>query len=147
MPLRGRIDRIDVNEDSGQRMIFDYKTSDKATKPEAAHRKRSGEWVDLQLPLYRHLVAGLGIAEPVGLAYIVLPKDLARVGHLTADWAEDDFRSADEAAANVVRGVRAERFWPPAETPPDFSDDLAAICQDNRFAAAAAPAEEGDDNP
>ena len=81
MFLRGRIDRIDVQESSGKRMIFDYKTSDTAKSPEKAHRKKSGEWIDLQLPLYRHLVADLGIEGPVELAYIILPKDISRVGH------------------------------------------------------------------
>ena len=64
----------------GKRMIFDYKTSDPAKTPEKAHRKKSGEWIDLQLPLYRHLVAGLGIEGPVELAYINLPKDISRRG-------------------------------------------------------------------
>ena len=59
-------------------MIFDYKTSDTATTPEKAHRKRNGDWVDLQLPLYRHLVAGLGITGDLDMAYIVLPKDVGR---------------------------------------------------------------------
>ena len=137
MLLRGRIDRIDVNDALGKRMIFDYKTSDRATKPEQAHRK-SGEWVDLQLPLYRHLVSGLGITDPVELAYVVLPKDISKVGHLPAEWTPEDFDDADRVAADVIRRVRAEVFWPPASPPPAFCDDLAAICQDNGFAAAVA---------
>ena len=35
---------IDVNEDLGKWMIFDYKTSDAPENPKAAHRKKSGEW-------------------------------------------------------------------------------------------------------
>jgi RecB family exonuclease/inactivated superfamily I helicase len=137
MLLRGRIDRIDVNAASGQRVIFDYKTSDRATSPKKAHQK-SGEWIDLQLPLYRHLVTGLGISGPLELAYIVLPKDITAVGRLAAEWTADEFQAADEAAAGVIRNVRAEKFWPPANPPPAFSEDFAAICQDNRFAAAIA---------
>ena len=138
MFLRGRIDRIDVQEASGKRMIFDYKTSDGAKSPRKAHRKKSGEWIDLQLPLYRHLVAHLGIAGPVELAYINLPKDIAAVGHMAADWTEDDFADADRAAADVIRRVRAKEFWPPANPPPAFSEEFAAICQDGRFGAVAA---------
>ena len=138
MFLRGRIDRIDVQESTGKRMIFDYKTSDTAKSPEKAHRKKSGEWIDLQLPLYRHLVAHLGIAGPVELAYINLPKDISRVGHLAAGWTPEDFDDADRTAADVIRRVRAEEFWPPAIPPPAFSEEFAAICQDDRFGAVLA---------
>lgn len=141
MFLRGRIDRIDVQESSGKRMIFDYKTSDGAKSPEKAHRKRSGEWTDLQLPLYRHLVAHLGIVGPVELAYINLPKDISHVGHQPAEWTQEDFDDADSAAADVIRRVRAEEFWPPANPPPAFSEEFAAICQDDRFGAVIADEE------
>ena len=70
------------------------------------------------------------------MAYIVLPKDVSAVGHLPAEWEPVDFESADQAAAEVVRSVRDEIFWPPKSPPPAFSEDLAAICQDHRFAAA-----------
>ena len=52
--LRGRIDRIDVHRDTGDRLIVDYKSSDSGHTPEQVHQ-RSGAWIDLQLPLYRHL--------------------------------------------------------------------------------------------
>lgn len=148
MLLRGRIDRIDVQKYSGKRMVFDYKTSERSKTPEQAHRKRRQQWIDLQLPLYRHLVAGLGIADPVELAYIVLPKDVSDVKHLPAEWTQDDFEDADRTAADVVRRVRAEVFWPPASPPPAFSEEFAAICQDNRFGAVVANEElEGGGNP
>jgi RecB family exonuclease len=148
MFLRGRIDRIDVQKSSGKRMIFDYKTSDRAKSPEKAHRKKSGQWIDLQLPLYRHLVAGLGIEGPLELAYVVLPKDISAVGPLPAAWTQDDLDDADRTAADVIRGVRAEVFWPPANPPPAFSEEFAAICQDDRFGAVIANEEvEGGGNP
>ena len=134
MFLRGRIDRIDLNERTGERMILDYKTSDTARPPEKTHRKQ-GEWIDLQLPLYRHLLAGMDIeaaasSEEVRLGYIVLPKDITKIGLQLAEWDVSDLRSADRAAEEVIRGVRAERFWPPAEKPPAFSEAFAAICMD-----------------
>jgi RecB family exonuclease len=137
MVLRGRIDRIDVHEPSGRRMIFDYKSSDQAKTPDQAHR-RKGQWIDLQLPLYRHLAAGLGIAGPGELAYIVLPKDTSRVEALRAEWTPEDLAGADQAAAEVIRGVRAGVFWPPVTPPPAFSEAFAAICQDDRFGAILA---------
>jgi ATP-dependent helicase/nuclease subunit B len=134
MELRGRIDRIDFNPATGERIVFDYKTSESGKEPEKTHREK-GDWVDLQLPLYRHLVAGLGISGPVKLAYIVLPKDTSKVGALPAEWTDEDLASADAAAADVIRGVRQERFWPPTSPPPAFSETLAAICQDGQYGA------------
>ncbi len=156
MFLRGRIDRVDFHPSEGRRVIFDYKSSNQADSPEKTHR-RQGQWVDLQLPLYRHLAADLGSGGPIGLAYIVLPKDVRQVGPLWAvgnaqhdapgvEWTEADLAEADAAAADVVRKVRAEQFWPPVSPPPAFFDDLAAICQDNQLIARIeAPAGEEED--
>ncbi len=134
MKLTGRIDRIDIHEGTGQRMILDYKTSDAGDSPEKSHRRKSGEWTDLQLPLYRHLVPKLGIdPKAVRLGYIVLPKKVADVGLVLGEWTEEDLASADLAASEVVRNVRSERFWPPIEPPPAFSEEFAAICMDGVF--------------
>jgi hypothetical protein len=98
--------------------------------------------------LYRQLAAGLGIAGPVELAYIVLPKDTGCVEARKAGWTAEDFASADQAAAEVVRNVRNEKFWPPVTPPPAFSEQFAAICQDDRFGAILADEESGGDpNP
>lgn len=137
MFLRGRIDRIDFHPSSGKRMIMDYKTSDTVTTPEKAHR-RGGEWIDLQLPLYRNLAIGLGIKGPVDLAYVVLPKDTNRTGIEVAEWTAEDLRIADRVAEQVVRNVRAGKFWPPRTQPPDFSEEFAPICQDGQFRAVLA---------
>src|SRR5262249_852505 len=52
--LVGRIDRIDFHEGEQTIRILDYKTGDRADRPEKTHRK-GDSWCDLQLPLYRHL--------------------------------------------------------------------------------------------
>jgi RecB family exonuclease len=135
MFLRGRIDRIDVNEWTGERAVFDYKSSNNPDGPEKTHQSK-GEWIDLQLPLYRHLAAGLGIDGPVRLGYIVLPKDPKQVQGILATWTEDDLREADRKAEDVVRGIRAEAFWPPTMPPPPWFDEFAAICQDGQLIAA-----------
>jgi ATP-dependent helicase/nuclease subunit B len=142
MSLRGRIDRIDVHG-SGKRVLFDYKTSDTARGPDRTHR-RDGRWVDLQLPLYRRLAAGLGIGGELALGYVVLPKDAARTGHLLAEWTEAELAEAEAAAADVIRKVRAEKFWPPASPPPAGFEPLAAICHDDQLVAVLAAEEGGD---
>jgi hypothetical protein len=144
MFLRGRIDRIDVNEATGKRFLFDYKTSDKAKTPERAHRT-GGEWTDLQLPLYRRLAAAVGITGPITPAYIVLPKDTDQVACLAAEWTDADLQDADRVAEEVIRAVWAEEFWPPTDPPPPFSEDFAAICQDGQFATISAVDENGGD--
>ena len=138
MILRGRIDRIDVHRDTGQRAILDYKSSDTAKTPEKAHQ-RGEEWIDLQLPLYRHLARSLGIEEPVQLGYVLLPKDVEKAGFCMAQWTDQDLAAADEVARQVVRDIRHERFWPPADPAPDFSEEFAAICQDKVFEKHLAP--------
>lgn len=141
MVLRGRVDRVDFNPSTGERIILDYKSSDTARPPEKTHRQ-GDDWIDLQLPLYRHLAKGMGIDGPVGLGYVVLPKDTARVECLRAEWTDDDLQHADRTAAEVIREVRAEVFWPPASPPPAFSEAFAGICGDKHFGSAIAGADE-----
>lgn len=136
MALRGRIDRIDVNEHMGMRAIFDYKSSNRAEPPDKTHRQQ-GQWVDLQLPLYRHLAKGMGVTGPFQLGYIALPKDTTQVGELLADWTEEDLADADRAAEDVVRRIWAEQFWPPTSPPPRWFEEFAGICQDDRLIAIA----------
>lgn len=140
MYLRGRIDRIDVRENAGQLevTILDYKSSDSGASPEEKHRDKDGNWMDLQLPLYRHLfqaVEGLPETEAVKLGYIVLPRDPAAIGERLAEWTPEDLNEADEVAEEVIRCVRREAFWPPNPNPRYFAE-FAAICQDDLFGAA-----------
>ena len=132
MFLKARLDRIDRNEFDGRYVIFDYKTSDSGDPPEKTHRA-NGEWVDLQLPLYRHLASALGIGDSPRLGYIVLPKDLKKItGHL-AEWTDEDLESADLKAEEVVRGIWSQTFLPMKQPPPKFSEEFAAICLDEQF--------------
>ena len=131
--IRGRIDRIDRHVETGGWAVFDYKTSEAGDHPHKTHRKRDGDWVDLQLPLYRHLAAVLGVEDDVRLGYIALPKDTARTNFLLAEWTAEELAAADEAAREVIRSVRAGVFWPPVGEPPAFSEEFAAICMDGVF--------------
>ena len=136
--LTGRIDRIDFNKQTGQRLILDYKTSDSGDSPQKTHCKKS-EWIDLQLPLYRYLAREKGINEQVRLGYIVLPKNTANVGLALAEWTPAELEEADEVAREVVRNIRDQKFWPPTQPPPEYSEEFADICLDGVFGKLIPP--------
>jgi ATP-dependent helicase/nuclease subunit B len=145
MYLRGRIDRIDFNERSKEWLLLDYKTSDGAEEPDRVHRDGDA-WVDLQLPLYRHLAKALDVSGRLRLGYIVLPKSLAGAQCKYAEWSDDDLATADAVAAEVVRSIRQQRFWPPADNFASF-DLFSIICQADQFGAQSALAGDEEDGP
>ncbi len=130
--LRGRIDRIDQHRDRGEWVLLDYKSSDAGNPPDKMHRKQ-GEWVDLQLPLYRHLAKQLGVDGEVSMGYVVLPRHSEDVAEHMADWTAEDLVSADAKAREVGRLIQDGVFWPPVYPPPDYAEDFAAICQDDVY--------------
>lgn len=143
MRLRGRIDRIDRRTVDGivEYALLDYKTSDKAASPDDKHlKKRDGKvrehWVDLQLPLYLHLLQSIPETQnqPTRLGYILLPSDSKQTQFSIASWSVDELRTADEAAHQIVRQIREQRFWPPTDPYPfKNNDDFAAIVQNGVF--------------
>lgn len=136
--VHGRIDRVDVHED-GRLAVLDYKTS--ATVPDRDHRKgakNSKIWVNLQLPLYRKLAETLDVAHSsVVTGYVLLPRDPGRAGFYEAQWDEAALQEADELAVQVASRIRDGVFWPPAGEPPQYSEALAAICQEGALNAQA----------
>lgn len=140
MYLHGRIDRIDHHPESGRWAVLDYKTTASAAGPDETHRKGRGKekaWVDLQLPLYRHLVRFLRLngkpllREPqlreLALGYVLLPARVEDVQFALAQWTAADLADADGAAVEVIRQVRAEQFeFNPAKR--IAYDDFAVIC-------------------
>jgi hypothetical protein len=155
--LSGRIDRIDFHPGRREWAIFDYKTADAGDPPEKTHRvgkKDEKVWVDLQLPLYLHLLPALraadgapllphGSAAATRLGYILLPRDLEGVGDAFADWTADDLAEADEAARDAVRFLRENRFtFDPAITP-HADDAFAYLLGVGQLVAAGADEDEG----
>lgn len=132
----GKIDRVDRHRD-GRLAVWDYKTSDSGKTAEQAHRQQ-GEWVDFQLPLYRHLLTQVlpipadGV-DQIGLGYILLPRDLGEIRFDPVEWQPGELHAADEQVRAILRRIRDQVFWPMAATPPDFSGELSAICQDQVF--------------
>ena len=112
MPLRGRIDRIDHHESSGEFAIIDFKTSDASADPARAHRLTRGDqpWIDLQLPLYSILAASILGDRVPQLGYGLLPSDAPPDPFRFTDWRQEDLAEAHEAAREVVRHIRAGNF-------------------------------------
>jgi ATP-dependent exoDNAse (exonuclease V) beta subunit len=128
--LQARIDRIDFNERTGEWCILDYKTSDSAKSPREYHNPK-GAWTDLQLPLYWHLLQPVAKGAKVRLGYVLLVKDLSKIGMVEADWSRAEIEEALETAREVVRNIRNQVFWPPTSPPPKYFDEFAAICRDD----------------
>jgi len=113
--LRGRIDRIDVNESSHRVAILDYKAGETIPEPAKDHGT-ANRWTKLQLPLYRHLAAELpavSTAASLGkldLGYFRIPRKTEDVGIAIAPWDSAALEHADAAAGAVVAGVRSGEF-------------------------------------
>lgn len=128
--LVGRIDRIDRRRDGSEFLIIDYKVSEDPMPPEKTHRRREEgvlKWVDLQLPLYRHLAQSVTTHAPLKLGYIVLPKDVQQTGLYEAEWSEEELAEADATAAEVIRKIRQGIFWPPEDDAEGRFPDLFPI--------------------
>ncbi|MEW6429444.1 MAG: PD-(D/E)XK nuclease family protein [Thermodesulfobacteriota bacterium] len=139
----GRIDRIDRHRRSGSLRIIDYKTGDRAKEPLTAHLGRAAgqtptyavtevdgrekAWLDLQLPLYLHMLAAKGATGAnTELAYWVLPKAISESGLQVWEGLTDGLlASALACARGVVRDIAAGVFWPPAPSP--RHDDFAEL--------------------
>lgn len=128
--FHGRIDRIDYHAARDTYAVLDYKTSDNPKKPVAAHCA-AGKWKQLQLPLYRHLVKGLGIERLESVGYINLPKAVDHVAFEIADFDAQMLEQADKKIIEVVRSVRNGIFWPPSYDDVFNSDEFLPITQHN----------------
>ncbi|WP_196799615.1 PD-(D/E)XK nuclease family protein [Verrucomicrobium sp. 3C] len=129
--LDGRIDRID-RDSEGRIRLVDFKSSERALNPEAAHLVASGKgqgpaaalflwkgrefrWRDLQLPLY---AAAWRLREAscpeLRVAYLVLPKEREKAGVVEwQSWTRELEREAESCAARILQAVEEGRFWPP----------------------------------
>lgn len=147
MYLSGRIDRVDVNESTGQVAILDYKTGDNAPDITGVLSRRK-QWRDLQLPLYRHLVRPLAVARvpraALRLGYIAIPRNPSHTGASLANWTEEDLALADERAAGIIRNIRQGNFSELGANPPR-SGILANICGTTYRSLAVEDSETADD--
>lgn len=135
--LKGRIDRIDYHEGRNEWALFDYKTSERAEPPEDAHRKRSGEWTDLQLPLYKAILPQVVDADgrsvvqdtdaTVRVGYITLCGEPKEIAFRVAEWTAADLGDALAAAREAVRVVRGNAFSFVGASDDWLSDDMAEL--------------------
>jgi hypothetical protein len=138
MNITGRIDRIDRHVETGARAIWDYKTGESGKDPRAAHQSQ-GRWVDLQLPLYINLARAMDVAGPLTLGYINLSQRTDEIAFVLADWSAEELASAEREAENVVRKILRREFWPPADPPPKYAEDWAALCLDGVMERQSSP--------
>ena len=103
-------------------------------RPRDAHKKRNGEWIDLQLPLYRHLARALALTGEPELGYAWVGKDEDETGFFVERWAESELAEALEVARDVVRRVRAGEFRIPGRLP--YDEILRAIHGQSTLGAA-----------
>lgn len=131
LPLRGKIDRIEHNEQTGAWRVLDYKSSHKAKSPAQTHLSTRAEpivaeasfndggktavWLDLQLPLYRLFCPEAGGDAPPETGYFLLPAATETTGIHMLDMnpqRDEAARACAEAVAGrIARGI----FWPPAK--------------------------------
>jgi ATP-dependent helicase/nuclease subunit B len=144
MRLRARLDRIERHADDGRIRILDYKTTDAGKTPAETHyQPRNRAWTDLQLPLYRWLYEQTHPGARVATGYFTLPK-AARDSRII-EWnietsgGESLYPAALDAAREVVAGVRAGRFWPPANVRPDYDNYALLFAGDPPLIEEPAP--------
>ena len=113
--LRGRIDRID-RHDSGDIAIIDYKTSEQLKSAQAKHMDGE-EWLDLQLPLCRHLWEQSrgqpGAGTHVG--FISLPQQAGGCKFTALELTSEQLSDAVSVAGQLVERIEALEFVPSDE--------------------------------
>ena len=164
MPVRGTIDRVERNVETGAVRVLDYKTSGTAIEPAKAHwgpyrEKRDAEivpeyarleggdvkkhvpqrWLDLQLPLYAWAIEAEHGTE-VSVGYFNIPSVGTKTGvSLLSPFDAGIMTSAMVCARGVVKDVAGERFWPPAAKLK--YDDFKDVLFDQPESTAAKPGE------
>ncbi len=108
LTITGTIDRLDWNEQTGQWAILDYKTN--AKSPQQVHRtKRTGEWKDLQLPLYWYLLQDHTESGNCLLGYINI--DAEETAFQTCTTEELAAEEGIFRASEVIRDIRNHQWF------------------------------------
>jgi ATP-dependent helicase/nuclease subunit B len=140
LPILASLDRVDVNERSGQRRILDYKTfAKRKTASEVHFEQATGEdscfetvvegkavrWLDLQLPLYRALAQLRWPDESSPqVGYFLLPERIEESCIDELALGNSLFQSAMSSAETVAERVRRGIYWPPRAVQYDDYESL-----------------------
>ena len=126
--VKGRCDRIDFNEKTGEWCVVDYKTFDNPDR--AVWRDgKTGEWKSLQLPLYCAMLDADSEfpdakLEKISSAYCVLGKTADTTlftGPMNGAFVAEAEAKVRELIDKIERGI----FWPPSSKDAwrwDFAD-------------------------
>ena len=147
MKISGVIDRVDLHDD-GRIRVLDYKTGG-ATANEVHFKKRDGEWIDLQLPLYSLLLCKIEelegedtSEENVSLGYFRIGDQEATTGINILDLPDEAMATVGDVISSIMSDIQSGKFGEAPTVPaPKYSDDFAWICQDNSITEES----EGDD--
>lgn len=161
LTLRGRIDRVERNENTGEYRVLDLKTTDSGAAPRETHlgAKRNDtppfalctfggkekRWMDLQLPLYvRLLRRRLGDpAAVIRCGYFTLPKAVTSTQiRLFAELTPDLQEAAEQCALLIAEAVRRREFWPPVEK--IRYDEFERLCPAGEWRRRFTPPPESD---
>ncbi|MEE2614293.1 MAG: PD-(D/E)XK nuclease family protein [Verrucomicrobiota bacterium] len=135
--VRGRIDRIEKNKNTGEVRVLDYKTSNTSNDPIKKHwalfneekhedwvrdyarfqiESKSYRWIGLQLPLY---ALALKQKYPsISFGFFNIPEVGSDVGiKLLGPCDSQLLSAAQNCAEGLVADVKAGRFWPPSPKP------------------------------
>ncbi len=138
MIISGVIDRIDVHKDTGQIRVLDYKTGG-PTANDAHFKKTTGQWIDLQLPLYRLLLSEIRDLDShdksdqnVSLGYFRIGDQESKTGIDLLDLPDGVLEGVDDFIHQILSDIRSGNFGEaPSDPAPKYSSDFAWICQDN----------------
>jgi hypothetical protein len=137
--ISGTIDRIDIHTD-GRIRILDYKTG--STTANSIHFKKSdGQWIDLQLPLYRELLSEISELQEcdtsddnVSLGYFMIGDQDSSVGIDLLDLPDDVMLTAHDTTRSIIRSIQLGEFGEaPSDPAPPFYNDFSWICQDSNI--------------
>lgn len=136
LPLSGRIDLVEKNEQKSTIRITDYKTGQNTQNPLDAHWKKSRQgvkfrvdslfpvsidekynWTNLQLPLYALAIGQQYPDSQLLIDYLVVPQTLSEIKrHSWHNFAPAIAEDALQAAERIAGYWRENAFWPPANS-------------------------------
>lgn len=131
--IQGRIDRVDVHEQTHEVCVIDYKTSSDADKVQVwkVSKKAMSKdlefmegpvkgkvWIDLQLPIYIEMCRPhFQDAPAFRAAHFLMPNAVSDT--VIQEWKNLDAAALENAmtcARRIIERIRAGVFWPPRTT-------------------------------